>query len=178
MQKPAQQESTTSLTSKLTNVDYLRNLDTRSQDKVSDYHQFEKMDLDELHSVQEELKKKIQTTNQLISSRRSCSARSREGSSDQGSSLKSAQKLNDKLPAFSNLNRNTSHSRSKSPKHKPSQEAYKEVVTERSEDRLSRIHQKANKELNSYFDDESRSPSPAPLNDSMNPRSIDTIPER
>ncbi len=45
--------------------------------------QFEKMDLDELHSVQEELKKRMQTTNQLIESRsRSNSVRSNISGSD------------------------------------------------------------------------------------------------
>ncbi len=47
--------------------------------------QFEKMDLDELHSVQEELKKRMQTTNQLIESRsRSNSVRSNTSTGQKG----------------------------------------------------------------------------------------------
>ena len=68
---------------------------------------FEKMDLDDLYSVQEELKKKMQTTSQLIESRsRSNSVRSAStgknnpASADKG--FLSAQKLHEKLQ-FKNL---------------------------------------------------------------------------
>ena len=58
--------------------------------------EFEKMDLDELHSVQEELKRKMQTTNQLIESRsRSNSVRS-NSSSTEPKGLISAAKLQEK----------------------------------------------------------------------------------
>ena len=54
----------------------------------------------------------------------------------------------------------------------------KQEFNERSEERMQRINMKAKQEFNSYFDDESRSPSPTQLNDSLNPRSLDTIPEK
>ena len=63
---------------------------------------FEKMDLDELHSIQEDLKRKMQTTNQLIESRsrsnsvRSLGASSAKNDQDGKSGFISAQKLHQK----------------------------------------------------------------------------------
>ena len=79
------------------------------------------MDLDDLYSVQEELKKKIQATNQLIESRsRSNSVRSASNGKNHNASADkgflSAQKLNEKLQFKNPKNVDMGESKSRSPK--------------------------------------------------------------
>lgn len=108
---------------------------------------FEKMDLDDLYSVQEELKKKIKTTNQLIESRsRSNSVRStstgKHHASDGG--FVSAQRLNDK---FHFKNHAASVEKVDSVSRSPSRDTKKALMhrTEPTEgsDRLGRVQSKA-----------------------------------
>ena len=95
-------------------------------------NEFERMDLDELQSMQEDLKRKIQTTNQLIESKsRSNSYRSSTSNAQENKNFISGAKLQEKH--FLNQ-KNSSLSRSP-----PKRDETGKTLEAASEDRMSRV---------------------------------------